>query len=93
VGAEIVDLVADRFEVGNNSVFEVEGAVIGSNGNAKSGVAHGVAGFKTGAGELKTGKFTESDKCDAWRRFGACAGTKKSTLRKPKGGSLPMPSD
>ena len=93
MGAEIVDLVTDRFEVGNNGVFEVEGAVIGSNGNAKSGVAHGVAGFKTGAGELKIGKFTESDKCDARKRFGACAGTKKSTLRKPKGGSLPMPSD
>ena len=41
MGAEVVDVVTDGLEVGDDGVFQFEGAVIGSDGDAEGGVAHG----------------------------------------------------
>ena len=41
LGAEVLDLVADGFEMGDDGVLEIDGAVIGSDGNTKGRVTHG----------------------------------------------------
>jgi hypothetical protein len=46
MGPEVMDFVTDGFEMSNNGVFEVEGAVVGSDGDAEGGVAHGRAGIQ-----------------------------------------------
>jgi hypothetical protein len=62
MSAEIMDLMADRLQMGKDGVFQIEGSVVGSNGNAKSRMAHDVARFKTERAGLEIGKFTESEK-------------------------------
>jgi len=41
LGAEVIDLVADGLEVRDNGVLEIDGTVIGADGNAEGGVTHG----------------------------------------------------
>jgi serine-type D-Ala-D-Ala carboxypeptidase/endopeptidase (penicillin-binding protein 4) len=58
LGAEVGDLMADLLKVGNDCVFQIDGAVVGTDGNAEGRMAHGDgAGFKSGIGRLQTANF------------------------------------
>jgi hypothetical protein len=43
----------------DDGVFQIDGAVVGSDGNAEGGMAHGGAGFKSGKADLQTANFSE----------------------------------
>jgi hypothetical protein len=52
--------MAGLLEVRDDGVFQIDGAVVGSDGNAEGGVAHGRGGFKGARRELETANFAKS---------------------------------
>ena len=90
VGAEVMDVMADGLEVGDDGVFEIEGAVIGSDGDAEGGMAHGRAGIQDRENRIGNRKFRLPAEMDpesaatnaSGRVFPDCAGQfPKANLR------------
>jgi hypothetical protein len=57
VSAEVADFVTHRHKVLGDSVFEIDGAVIGSDGNAEGRMAHGRDGIQMPECPLGNRKF------------------------------------
>lgn len=68
--SEIMDFVTHFLKVGNYGVFEIDGAVIGSEGNAECGMAHGRAGIQDWEFQIGNRKFHRFSK---WAILAACA--------------------
>ena len=54
---EVVNIVAAAFQMREDGVFHFKGAVIGSEGNAEGGMAHGRGGIQDGETRIGNRKF------------------------------------
>jgi len=70
LGAEVLDFVADGFEMGDDGVLEIDGAVIGSDGNTKGRVTHGDCRIESRETNFANRKIQIADRNEA---CGTCA--------------------